>query len=98
MEQPNDKALSAAPWEPWRCSVCGLYVYNLDDEGYPASGAPSPRYISQTFPIVCSVCWTLYVTIDRSEYFAKLSRMDNISDEEKLRRIRRLRPGGEYLQ
>jgi hypothetical protein len=63
---------TSCPWEPWRCTVCKIFVYNLDDHGKPIPGAPSPRYISRDYPVVCLTCWQLYVTLDHSDYFRNM--------------------------
>jgi len=93
----SDRPNSAHPWEPWHCSVCDKLIYNTDSEGKPTEGAPCPRYISQEFPVVCSLCWGLYVVVDKSEYMSKLSKEDKHSEAERAKRIKRLRPGEEYL-
>lgn len=62
--------------EAWRCDGCGQLMYNICLENghfYPAAGAPLPRYLSQTFKQVCSVCLLMYNTINDSDYFRTLS-------------------------
>src|SRR6266850_7065427 len=61
---PERQPSSAHPWSAWNCSCCGFYVYNLDKNGYPSEGAPSPHYLSRDYPVVCSVCWAEYVVLD----------------------------------
>lgn len=86
-----------APWEAWRCVVCDFLVYNLDENGYPASGAPSPKFVSTDYPIVCKACWALYASIDSSKYFSQLAREAREAGVDRIKRIKRLGPGGTYL-
>jgi len=94
---PAEQVPSSRPWEPWRCTACGVFVYNLDDSGNPAPGAPVPRYISRDFPIACSVCWSLYTALDNSDYFKKIMRDHKVTEEERAKRNKKLGPGGNYF-
>lgn len=96
-DKPELAPVAPKAWEPWNCTACGVYVYNVDKLGRPIAGAPCPRYISKLHPIVCSACWSMYVILDRSEYFTKIQKEDVVSEEERARRLRKLRPGSDYL-
>jgi len=94
---PERQPSSAHPWDSWKCSCCGFFVYNLDKNGYPSEGAPSPHFINRDYPVVCSVCWAEYVVLDKSEYFTKINKEAKESDAEKFRRNKKLGPGGNYF-
>lgn len=57
--------------EPWRCGGCKRLMYNLDAHGYPAAGAPIPRYLDDAFPAVCSVCFEMHRALStiQSDYW-----------------------------
>lgn len=54
--------------QPWRCEKCGLFVYNRDENGYPADGAPECQHI-MAFGRVCEVCHELWWNVFKSEYW-----------------------------
>ena len=43
--------------EPWRCSHCKKFIYNVDEDGHPEPGAPMPRWWSIEYPKVCNFCY-----------------------------------------
>ena len=43
--------------EPWRCTNCNKLIYNLDEEGHPAPGAPASRWWSLEHNRVCNFCY-----------------------------------------
>ena len=50
--------------DPWRCSHCGLLIYNIDPEGYPVAGSPLGLFINIQYPRVCHLCYYM-VTNDQ---------------------------------
>jgi hypothetical protein len=46
--------------DAWRCSECGLFVFNTDGNGHPLPGAPQPsRFYNEVTGIaewLCSLC------------------------------------------
>jgi hypothetical protein len=102
MSSEPEESSSVIPWEPWRCCVCGFMVYNLDEHGNPSPGAPSPRYISKHYPLVCLACFYLHVNlvchpVERTKvYWTALSYQDADKEEEIVKRVKKLRPGGDY--
>ena len=81
--------------QPWYCSACGIYVYNLefvDGNWYPCEGAPTARFLSSTYPRVCNLCWDAYMVLQTSQYWMK------IEEESKNQKAKRhnLRQGGDY--
>jgi len=93
----SDRPDSAKHWDNWTCCVCQKLIYNLDKNGKPIEGAPTPHYVSRDYPVVCQLCFVLYSILDRSEYFTKLVKEDKLSAEERARRIKKLRSGEDYL-
>lgn len=57
--------------EPWRCDSCHHLMYNCDIEGHPVSGAPMPHFWDIAHPKVCTVCYTMALTINDIEHFKK---------------------------
>src|SRR5690348_7625339 len=49
--------------EPWRCCCCKALIYNLDKKGYPAPGAPTPKFWSTRLRAVCSMCYGMMMYI-----------------------------------
>lgn len=62
---------SALPEEPWNCSACGAFIYNVRNDApgepfYPVAGAPEPQIRdldNGAFPRVCRTCADMYYTI-----------------------------------
>jgi len=54
--------------EPWNCQHCGALIYNLD-RGYPAPGAPSPKFFNHDWQKVCTLCFQLGMAVRESTYF-----------------------------
>lgn len=60
--------------EAWRCDACGSLIYNVDEQGYPAAGAPMPHYWNVSKPAVCAVCYALGNNLATNEYWVALHR------------------------
>lgn len=73
--------------EPWRCEFCQRLIYNLDEDGYPAPGAPEAYFFSLEYARICSVCHAMASVLMISPYWKKLPDKSN----------RHLKPGGDYL-
>lgn len=58
--------------EIWRCRYCQTLMYNLDDAGNPAPGAPIPRYGGLEYPELCTVCFGMLSTINNKLYWTSL--------------------------
>jgi hypothetical protein len=94
-ELPPSKAetIDMGPGEPWRCTACSLFVYNvrwLDGGFYPVGGSSPSQYISKLFPKVCNVCYDMFMCLISNDYWK------GVQDEEKTR-LRKLRPGSDYI-
>lgn len=57
----------------WRCQFCDKLIYNLDEKGYPAPGAPPPRFVSRRYQKVCVLCFDIYHIFDENGYFVRLN-------------------------
>ncbi len=57
------------PREPWRCQHCNMLVYNLAG-GYPAPGAPQPKYGGYVWKQLCTTCFDMLLPI-REEFYWK---------------------------
>jgi hypothetical protein len=83
--------------EPWRCSACQYLMYNLDEYGYPAAGAPTPHMFNKNYPKVCSTCRKMLEIVyggdGHSQYFVLL---ESIAIENR-RKMGKLKPGSDYL-
>lgn len=55
----------------WRCQNCRMLVYNLDEFGYPAPGAPEWKFASKFWNRLCTLCFQLYHIAADSEYLKK---------------------------
>lgn len=79
--------------EPWRCTHCEKLMFNVDEKGYPAPGAPTPLFVSVCYPKVCSLCWTLDLQLSVKGYWQKIE----VEEVAKRGHIDGLRPGGTYF-
>jgi hypothetical protein len=92
-EKPKPDTADMGAGEPWRCTSCGWFVYNigwLDGRYCPVGGASASKYISINFPKVCCVCYDLYHNIIQEDYWK------NVQDTENAK-VRKLRSGSDYL-
>ncbi len=90
----EDKPVEHA--EPWRCTVCGLFVYNrawIDGGVYPVSGAPLSKFISVRYPKACTMCFQMYAILNTEEYWKDVQ----AEEDKKNRNNRKLFPGEDYL-
>lgn len=56
----------------WRCEYCDKLIYNLDEWGHPAAGAPPPRFLSRAYTKVCTLCFDIAHLLDENLYFQKI--------------------------
>jgi hypothetical protein len=92
-EKPKPDSTDIGAIEPWRCTGCGLFVYNLaeiDGGIYPIGGASPPRYISTVYNKVCSVCFDMFHSLLSRDYW-------KIIQDSEQSKIRKLRSGSDYL-
>jgi hypothetical protein len=54
--------------EPWRCQGCRSLMYNIDRKGYPAPGAPTPKFFDPDYSDVCWMCFIMLCNIRESQY------------------------------
>lgn len=59
LEKQSQQKLLKGDIEPWRCKHCNKLQYNVDADGYPAPGAPEPRWWSEEFNRVCEFCYAV---------------------------------------
>lgn len=78
---PPERQLQGGVGEAWRCDVCEQLIYNVDAKGYPAPGAPMPKFWSVSKPAVCTVCYQMVTPLATHEYWVALHR--EWRDEEK---------------
>jgi hypothetical protein len=100
-ELPPSKAetVDMGSGEPWRCTACSLFVYNvrwLDGGFYPVGGAPPSQYISKFFPKVCNVCYDMFHCLINNEKGSDKDYWKHVQDEANTK-IRKLRSGSDYL-
>lgn len=65
--QPRPDRPLTGEIEPWRCTGCDTLMYNLDEEGKPAPGAPTPRWWSMEHPKLCSLCYEMEMAAKKKE-------------------------------
>src|SRR6185312_8038571 len=58
--------------EPWRCRHCQTFMYNRDEKGNPAPGAPTPKWGGPSYPELCSVCFEMKMVVDSGIYWKNL--------------------------
>lgn len=75
--------------EPWRCDHCQKLIYNVEN-GYPAPGAPAPRYLDSDHKNLCEVCFAMGSVIRNSTYWKDLA-------EKFKSAVGILKPGGNYF-
>ena len=79
--------------EPWRCQHCGTLQYLTDQNGYPAPGAPAPKFGGVDFPEICTLCFQLYAVISTSSYWRGLHDVWKLRQTDK----NKLKPGEDYF-
>ena len=82
--------------EPWRCSSCCALMYNLQfiDGFYrPVAGAPNSKFLSKDYPRVCNMCFDMHTIASTSNYFRNIE----THEQEEHKKLRKLFPGGDYL-
>ena len=93
-EKPKVDAIEKAYVnEPWRCTGCGLFVYNIDfidGDFYPVQGASAPKYISTVYSKVCCICYDMFHCLLSRDYW-------KILQDAEQSKIRKLRSGSDYL-
>lgn len=72
----STQSLRPEPSEPWTCTSCGHLMYNLDAEGYPAPGAPLPRFWDTEHTRVCLACYGMVLPLATQEYWKALHAAD----------------------
>jgi hypothetical protein len=81
--------------EPWFCGNCDEFMYNKDQDGYPAPGAPvglAVKYDNRSMRI-CLLCAEMYISILNNPYMLE-------QHKEWLKEItikNKLKPGHNYL-
>lgn len=60
--------------EAWRCDACEHLIYNVDAKGYPAAGAPMPKFWSISKSKVCTACYEMAMALHNrpGQYWEKL--------------------------
>jgi hypothetical protein len=80
--------------EPWTCDSCGLFVYNLDENGKPAPGAPSPyfggEYSGRRYEQVCTACFQMKDALS-SDYWRSIQ---NTADTIRKQRMDKFKASG----
>lgn len=81
--------------EPWRCGECNELMYNKDQEGYPAPGAPLGLEvkIDDESIRVCLMCAEIYISLLRNKFMVEQHKkwIDG------RRKIEKLKSGNNYL-
>jgi hypothetical protein len=80
--------------QPWRCDSCGLFVFNKDENGHPAPGAP-PSFFGgehggKKYENVCAVCYEMKDAAS-SDYWRDIQRKQ---DEARAARIAKFNAQG----
>lgn len=47
------------PLSAWRCNHCQELMYNTDNRGRPAPGAPTPNFYNKDYQKVCFLCFCI---------------------------------------
>ena len=83
--------------EPWRCTSCQQFMYNMDANGKPCFGAPQSHWWSNEHPRVCSLCYSLVLLLTGKDYWSRVHEEDRKKDAERREKNKKLGPGGTYF-
>jgi hypothetical protein len=81
--------------DPWRCDgPCNQLMYGQardNNWNYPSpEGVPTGYFLSEEYPRVCDICWTLYSVLKDRSYWTTLL-------AERSKAYKKLTNGGNYL-
>ena len=83
--------------EPWRCCACRALIYNRDKKGYPAPGAPTPKFWSMRLRAICTTCHQMIMTIHENTFLPNAQEKWEAEESRRAENTKKLTGERDYL-